>query len=159
MRSWAAKSGEWTSKLPHGSSFVKAYLPGQNSDKIHKENGAGCAGKIANSSMRISIAWSFVIPLALSGCGGGSNTAANPDPTLPSISVTDSAIIEGDSGASSVEFDVSLSETSGTVVSVTYSKKATAEQAQEEALGGNFDTVHLLLQDYLESGMTFRLVK
>ena len=60
--------------------------------------------------------------LTISGCtGGGSDTQSTPAPELPTISIADATVIEGDSGVAALEFTVTLSRASTADVVVTYS--------------------------------------
>ena len=58
---------------------------------------------------------------AIAACtSGGSDTQATPAPNLPTVSIADASIIEGDSGTSSLDFTVTLSRAVNSNVSVAY---------------------------------------
>ena len=57
---------------------------------------------------------------ALAACGGGADTAPTQQQPLPTISITDATVTEGDSGTTTLVFTVGLSRSSTTNVSVTY---------------------------------------
>jgi len=61
--------------------------------------------------------------LTLSGCGGGGGTAptgSTPDPTLPSFSVSTATVIEGNTGTTTIDFTVTLSEVLTEAITVDY---------------------------------------
>ncbi|MDH3578530.1 MAG: PQQ-dependent sugar dehydrogenase [Gammaproteobacteria bacterium] len=58
---------------------------------------------------------------AIAACtSGGSDTQATPTPNLPTVSIADASVIEGDSGTSSLDFTVTLSRAVNSNVSVAY---------------------------------------
>lgn len=68
--------------------------------------------------------------VVLSACGGGADTAPTQQ-QLAALSISDAAIAEGDSGTTSLDFTVSLSQSSTSNVSVSYATSDTS------ALAGN----------------------
>lgn len=62
----------------------------------------------------------FASLFALGGCGGGADSMPTQQQPLPTLSVSDSSVTEGDSGATSLDFSVSLSRSSSSDVSVAY---------------------------------------
>lgn len=70
--------------------------------------------------MRIHKLPPVLLPILIVGaCGGGADTQS-AQPQLPSLSVADAAIPEGDSGTSTLDFTVTLSSASSSSVSVSY---------------------------------------
>ncbi len=58
---------------------------------------------------------------AIAACtSGGSDTQSTPAQNLPTISIADASVVEGDSGTSALGFTVSLSRASTSTVSVAY---------------------------------------
>ena len=70
--------------------------------------------------MRALMLFLSCLTLATACSGGGSGTEPTPQPQLPTISIADSSVLEGDAGVSILEFSVTLSTTSASNVSVSY---------------------------------------
>jgi len=72
----------------------------------------------------------LLLATLLSACGGGgSSSAGNNSIPLPTISVADSSITEGDTGNTSLNFTVTLSKSSNQTVSVNYNSSNGSAQA------------------------------
>ncbi len=54
------------------------------------------------------------------GGGGGSDPVVAPPPVVPTISIADTSLVEGDAGSSQMNFNVSLSDDSAQTVTVSY---------------------------------------
>ncbi len=66
---------------------------------------------------------------ALAACGGGADTAPTQQQPLPTLSITDATVTEGDSGTTTLEFTVALSRSSTSNVSVSYATSDTSAAA------------------------------
>ena len=66
---------------------------------------------------------------ALAACGGGADTAPTQQQPLPTLSITDATVTEGDSGTTTLEFTVALSRSSASDVSVSYATSDTSAAA------------------------------
>ncbi len=69
---------------------------------------------------------------ALAACGGGADTAPTQQPPLPTLSITDATVTEGDSGTTTLEFAVALSRSSASNVSVSYATSDTSAVAGDD---------------------------
>jgi len=67
----------------------------------------------------------------LAACGGSDGGTRTPQPTLPTLSIADATVAEGDTGTTSLDFAVSISQSSTSSVSASYATSDTS------ALAGN----------------------
>lgn len=67
--------------------------------------------------------------LAVTACGGGGADTMPTRPALPTLSISDAAVTEGDNGTTSLDFTVSLSQSGASDVSVSYATSDTSAVA------------------------------
>jgi len=69
----------------------------------------------------LRLRWTLLcLTVVLAACGGGSSSSPDPEPAPPTISVSDANVDEGDTGAVTLSFIVSLSRSTDVTVSVDY---------------------------------------